>query len=403
MNLIPLRSRDAEAPLLNPVRMVIVALLSLAFIAILVSLVLSVSRYLRVPDGIVHAHKAPKAKPITPDDLLARLSASEALASAPEGSTGGATEKAGEAAKPAGGEKGAEAGKVAEAGKSEAGKTESGKTEAGAKPAEETRTAAAAKGESPAGEREGEAAGSHKYSTEVRAMMRCGRAFNKLIGRDLPDQDAAAIEEFRAQFERIAGASPDRGDAWASDVSDFACATLRETEAARVAKAGKLEDPLVTAINFHIPRWDEARRKIHEFDAQEKRRVEAETIIEARRVEEARASVGNALFAAAISFGLFLVLGICFILSGIEAALWSLQSSVNHLANRDFSVTPLPVTEVEPIEAAAYQPMHHPATTAKAAHAGRDQREPTVSVDDLSLTDPSDLEYQVPPEAMQPR
>ena len=193
------------------------------------------------------------------------------------------------------------------------------------------------------------------------------------------DPDPAAVEAFRAQFEKVAAASPERGEPWASDVSTFACSALEEKDVTRLGKDGKLNEPLVSAINFHIQRWDEARRKVRDFEAEEKRRVERETRAEAQRIQESRAAVATALTAAGVSFALFLAIAVCLLLAAIESNLRAMQRSLTVLASREVV---LPVA-VEGGSLAETLPAGGP-----------------INLTEVALEDPLEVEYEIPEEAI---
>ncbi|MDE3009879.1 MAG: hypothetical protein KGI67_03240 [Pseudomonadota bacterium] len=330
---------DSDEPFFRYLRLAILALLGLAVLAMLMSLVLGASRYLRIPDGTVHARKAPKAEAVSTDELLEKLNAVPTPPAAGEPATGA--------------------------------------TAAPGKPKDSE-------------------AGSRRYADEVQAMVKCAHAFALKNGNDEAEPDPAATEDFRAQFEKVAAASPDRGDPWAGDVSRFVCSLLEDKDAGALAKAGKLNQPLVTAVNFHIAQWDAARRKVHEFEAQEKRRVEAETVNESHRVAAAWAAAGAAVNAAAVCFGLVLALAACLVLAGIEANLRGIRNSLEDLVGREPDAGPLPVMDEEvaaPAAAHSIAPTVMPATVSATA--------PTLrALDDALLDDPLEVEYQIPEEAI---
>lgn len=317
----------SDEPLPHYLRLAILGLLGLALVATLMSLVLGASRWLRMPDGVVHARKAPKPKPVTADDFLEQLNT--AVTTAPGAPAAGTAETA----------------------------------------------AAAAASTDPANRR---------FAEEVQAMLKCAHDFAARAGRDEAPLDAAAVEDFRSQFEKVAQATPERGEAWAGDVSQFVCSTLEEKDALSAAKAGHLEQPLVATVNYHIARWDEAHRKVHEFDAQEKRRVESETVQEGRRMVEAQAGVSAALQAAGLSFALFLALAACLILAGIDASLRGIRNSLEDLAARDLAGVPLPLVSEE-VDAQG--------AAAESAKGSRDLGE-------IHLSDPMEVEYQIPEQAL---
>ena len=223
-----------------------------------------------------------------------------------------------------------------------------------------------------------------RFAEEVQSMMKCAHDFAAKVGREEPAPDGAAVEDFRVQFEKVAAASPDRGEPWASDVSSFVCATLEEADAANLAKAGKLEQPLVATVNYHIAQWDAARKKVRDFEAQERHRVESEGVQEARRVEEARASVAAAMNAAAIGFGLALALVFCLVLAAIESSLRGIRDSMADLASRDFGSLPLPLVNDE--------------VSAPAASSAPESIK--LRGMDLDMGDPLEVEYQIPEEAI---
>jgi len=316
--------RSSDEPFYKFFRLAILVLLALALTATLVSLVLGASRYLQTPDGVVHPRKAPKPHAVSTDDFVEKLgNDSKAVVEGAHAET-----PAGEGTPPEG----------------KAGDT-----------------------------------GNRRFAEEVEAMLKCEREFNKKIGRDVADPDPAAVEAFRAQFEKVADASPERGEPWASDVSTFACSALEEKDVTRLGKDGKLQEPLVTAINFHIQRWDEARRKLHAFEAEEKRRVERETRVEAQRVQDARAGVAAALTSASLSFAVFLAIAACLLLAAIESNLRAMQHSLALLATREVV---LPVA-TEGGHTAAPQPSGEP-----------------IHLTEVALEDPLEVEYQIPEEAI---
>lgn len=330
---------DSDEPFFRYLRLAILGLLGLAVLAMLMSLVLGASRYLRIPDGTVHARKAPKAEAVSVDDLLEKLKAVPTAPAAGESATSGSTAPA---------------------------------------------------------EPKASDAGSRPYADEVQAMVKCAHAFALKNGNDEAEPDPASTEDFRAQFEKVAAASPDRGDPWAGDVSRFVCSLLEEQDANALAKAGKLNQPLVTAVNFHIAQWDAAHRKAHEFEVQEKRRVETETVNESHRVAAAWAAAGAAVNAAAVCFGLVLALAACLVLAGIESNLRGIRTSLEDLVGREPDAGPLPVMDEEvPVPAAAHAvaPTTMPAAAPVTAPVLR-------ALDDALLDDPLEVEYQIPEEAI---
>ncbi len=320
----------SEQPFSHYLRLAILGLLGLVVIATLMSLVLGASRYLRMPDGVVHARKSPRPQAVKPEDFLEKLgsgAASDKAASVPA-TMAGAGEPAGDG--------------------------------------------------SPA---------TRPYADEVQAMMKCAHDFAHKVGREEAEPDAAALEDFRQQLEKVAAASPERGQPWAGSVSNFVCATLDEGDAVTLAKAGKLDQPLVAAVNYHIAQWDAARIKVRDFEALERHRVETESVQESRRLEEARAAVGSAMTAAGIGFAMALALVFCLILAGIESSLRGIRDSLDDLASRDVSAVPLPVVHEE-VSAPAAAAAHHEAMVLH----GMDL--------DLEMGDPLEVEYQIPEEAI---
>jgi hypothetical protein len=328
--------RSPEEPVLRFFKFAILAMLAIALAATLVSLVLGLSRYVQTPDGVVHARKPPKAHAVSSDEFLEKLGSEGVKAS---------------------------------------GEAPAATTDASDKATEPE-------------------AANRRFAEEVQTMLKCERSFDKKIGREQPEPDAAAVEAFRAQFEKVAMASPERGEPWAGDVSQFVCATLDERDATNLGKNGKLDQPLVAAINFHIAKWDEGRRKLHEFEVEDKRRVEREARIEAQRVQDARASVGSALTAAGVSFAIFLAIAFCLILSAIESNLRAVRDALELMATREPGLLGAAPAARQPPAPSA------PSVPVSAASYGNRREQGPINLTEIALEDPLEVEYRIPDESL---
>lgn len=331
----PFLPDHSAEPVRRWLRLGLLGLLGMAVIAMMMSLVLGTARYFRLPDGVVHARKAPKAKAPTPEAFFAALrDGAEPQGAAPPAAAQG---RSGDLAKlpVAGGE---------------------------AAPA---------------------ADGAQRLVGEAQNMMKCSHEFNTSVGSSQADPDPAATEDFRGQLVKVADASVDRGAAWAGDAARFVCAVFDEKEAAELAKAGKLDQPLVSAVNFHIAQWDAAHQRVHDFEAQEKKRVEVEGAIAARHLAEAREGLSAALGAAGTSAATAVALLACLLLAAIESQLHAIRLGLDDPSLPDYGADAVPV--VHEAVAAPMTPAPPP---------------PPAAAPPLEMADPLEVEYQIPEEAI---
>ncbi|MFZ9264178.1 MAG: hypothetical protein ACO222_03365 [Polynucleobacter sp.] len=175
-----------------------------------------------------------------------------------------------------------------------------------------------------------------KYLTEARQIAGCWRNFNKAIGKPEPTKTLEEqTTEFRQTLERIAdAANKNRGQAYATDSSKFACVISTNEKIKTYGKSNSEKDVFVNGLNFHIRAWDDLKAKEAQFNQQEEKRVAKERADEEQRVAIEKAQSMMFLTIAGVAFGLMMVLALYLIFSAIESNLRNLSHSLSEIKER---------------------------------------------------------------------
>lgn len=167
-----------------------------------------------------------------------------------------------------------------------------------------------------------------RFMNEANDLMACTDEFRRLADiPSVPKTEAQKLEDLNRLRNEIEQLSRDstRGDRWVAEMSAFVCHLLREPELAQLRKDGKVTQVFYPAIQFHAAAWTRIANERAAFDHKEQARVDADEAAELARVGAAKVKAMAAMGVAGAAFLAFMVMALYLIFARIERNLVGIQ------------------------------------------------------------------------------
>lgn len=164
-----------------------------------------------------------------------------------------------------------------------------------------------------------------KYLTESKQILTCASQFDEKTKNIYAYND----EGLRDFLTRNADSTKfDRGQPWVTDLVKFECSVLANAQIVEIKKKNPDLKILDASIFYHMRAWDEIKQRVAEFDKDEEDRINSERREEESRVFAAKAKALGVLIVAASAFGVFMLLALYLIISAIESNLRRISDNV---------------------------------------------------------------------------
>ena len=164
-----------------------------------------------------------------------------------------------------------------------------------------------------------------KYLTESQQILICAAKFDAKTN----NMNAYNIEVLLNYLARNADSTRfDRGQPWVTDLAKFECSVFANAQIIELKKKNSDLNILDASIYYHIRAWDEIKKRVAQFNKDEEDRINSERAEEESRVFAAKAKALGVLIVAASAFGVFMLLALYLIISAIESNLRRLSDNV---------------------------------------------------------------------------
>jgi len=173
-----------------------------------------------------------------------------------------------------------------------------------------------------------------KYLNDAKKLNDCYKDFESKVRQNVVIEE----ENFRRWIQGTAdNRKYDRGQPWVTDMVKFNCPVFANQAVIELVKGKPDLKILSESIEYHLERWDEIKENIKEFNRNEQRRIEEERNAEEARILAAKAQAFILLIVAGSAFAVFMVLALYLIFSAIESNLRRIGETLHDLNKKQFN------------------------------------------------------------------